>query len=415
MTRARLAALALVACAACGGAPKQPVAKAPNASEKKPDADAPKDNDTKPAQPGKAESFVVVPHPARSLGKLRALLRGAPAALSVLDHEMTWARNIDLDQPIYTVFLEGSTATAVGLTPEIAKATKESAQTECDVLEGASGTRFVCPRGPDGAAAKTLAAATPPDTPSDAHMELDVKAMLHLGERGMGAAAALERLTIGSELRSFTADVTLDGPGEIKVAVGLDAKGKWSAALLAAPVAAPPSTFARLPADSEVALFVHAPPAGEQGPFKELLLDAIAKSGEGCTPAETAEARAHFEKLLFTGGSVAAAIGFDRAAAESAADALLKAPADKRKQAALKTASAGWFVAGLEEPAQKWLDNVPWLAKSHCGKDPKKQAPKVTYGIAKSQRASRERSERVARRAKRAGRSHAAAGEARRA
>ncbi|HEY8080201.1 MAG TPA: hypothetical protein VIF62_38995 [Labilithrix sp.] len=371
MTFARFAALALVACAACGGAKNAAVAKAPDAPETK-DAEAPKTDDGNAQASGKPESFVVVPHPARALGKLRSLLRGAPAALPVLDHAMGWAKNVDLDQPIYTVFVEGSSATSVGLTPEIAKATKESANTECDVVDGASGTRFVCPRGPDGASAKPLAGATPPEFPSDAHMEVDIKTLLRFGG---GGAAALTRVTIGTELKSFTADVSLDGPGEVKAAVGLNPKGKWSAALLAAPVAAPPSTFARLPADAEIAFFANAPAAGDQGPFKDFVLDAITKSGDSCTPAETADARAHFEKVLFTGGSVAAALGFDRAAAETAADALLKAPADKNKQNAMKKASAAWFVAGVEEPAAKWLENVPWLAKSHCGK---KQAPKVT-------------------------------------
>jgi hypothetical protein len=373
--------LAWVACAACGGA-KAPPPKTPDAAAKTtPEAAPEKEDEARAAPAGKVESFAVVPHPARSIARLRGLLRGAPAAMPVLDRAMSWAHNVDLEQPIYTVFAEGSSATAVGLTPEIAKATRESAQTDCDVVDapGGAGTRFVCPRGPGGGDLKALAAAAPPDTPNDAHLEIDANALTRFAVAGGGAAAALERVALGSELRSVSADLALDGPAQLKLALMLNPKGTWSSAALAAPVAAPPSTFARLPADAELALFLHTPAAGDQGPFKKTILDAImSKPGAECTAAESDEARAHFEKVLFTGGSVAISVGFDRAAAETAADALVKTPTDKRKQTAMRAAQAPWVVLGFEEPSAKWLENVPWLAKAHCAKDKKPSKVAVT-------------------------------------
>ena len=387
---------ALAVCAACGGAPKAAVttpagadsahnahdgdesagADGASGSEKPGDSTA----SGKGGVSGKPASFVVLPHPARSLGRLRALLRGAPAAMPVLDRATAWARNVDLDQPVFAVFEGGgSSATAVGLTPDVAKATRESAQsaqTDCDVVDVAGAARFVCPRGPDGAALKASAASTPPATSADAHMELDAGTIAGFAAQGGGARAALERLAIGSEIRSVGVDLALDGPGEVKVSVALDPKGRWSAGALAAPVAAPPSTFARLPADSELAVFFHAPGAADQGVFKKEILDVIVKEGGECTAQENADARAHFEKVLFTGGSAAVGVGFDRGAAESAAEALVKAPTDKRKQAALRASATAWAVIGVEEPAARWLDNVPWLAKAHCQKE-KKQSKVV--------------------------------------
>jgi hypothetical protein len=366
----------VVACASCGGGAKPPPAQAPSAAPQAATDAAPAKEENADSGAKKAESFVVVPRPSRSLARLRTLMRGSPSALGVVDKLASFGRNIDLEQPVYAVLAGLSSATSVGLTPEVAKTAREASTNECDVIDVQGVPRYVCPSGPDGEKLKPLAAAPPPSATTDAHVELTADGLAKLAGRGGGPTAILERFALGTEIRSVSADLALEGAAEVKLTFGLSGKGRWASGAISAPVAAPPSTFARLPADAEIAFFLHAPPAADQGVFRKEILDGIAATDANCTESEIAEARSHFEKLLFTGGSLSLAAGFDRTAAETAAEAFVKTAVDKRKNTALRAATAAWIVVGVEEPAAKWVDNVTWLTKTHCAKD--KKPTKVT-------------------------------------
>jgi hypothetical protein len=319
------------------------------------------------------ERVLVVPRPARSFARLRGLLRETPAALAVVDQALANFQSFELDEPILSVAGAHQTVTSFGISRETASRLRSTRGKgdKCDALDVEGKPRIVCALDSAdglGDSGRALGAVTPPQVTSDLHMEMS-SAMLARELRKNAGAKGLDALL--GPLGPFSLDVSLEGTPEVRFAFTLDGKKGIGAALLEAPVARPPVTFFRLPADAEMAAFAHAPSAADQDASRETLASGLVDAmGSDCTVAEKRSARAEIEKLFFTGGSVSLAVGFDRARAEAAADA-----GDKRK---LHEAERAWAVVGVEEPAERWSQGVTWLTTHGCGKS----RPSVTVGKA---------------------------------
>jgi hypothetical protein len=316
-----------------------------------------------------AAAWASAPYPARSIARLRALLHNAPNALSMLDGMLLRFAGFDFEQPAYLTSNGRDHVFSVGVGRELAEALRKSNESEkCALVDVRGSVRLAC--GGEGKPSAEASRTEPPRAAwSDVHVEANGAGLRALAKSKLNDDKALDSL---AGLDRMSLDLTLEGAPELRVGWHVSGEDPASVAWLNAPVLPPPPGFFALPADSEMAIFGHAPPAADQGPIKKLFLDAVGEKNSDC-PATSAAERADIEKLFFTGGSFVGAVGFDRARVESAAEALTKAPADKKKLAAARDAVKAWGIFGVEEPAARWAEGLLALQKREC---PKKGKPK---------------------------------------
>jgi hypothetical protein len=195
----------------------------------------------------------------------------------------------------------------------------------------------------------------PETAESDAHLELTRAAF----ERATFQENRLTQVAL-SEISRLSLDLSLDGVPELRVTTHLAAHEPVAQLILDAPAAPPPEAFYRLPADSGLAVFAHAPEAEKEKAAKKIVLDAF--FARGCDDPVSKEARAVFESLLFTGGGFVAATGFERARVEATSEALMKAPEDQQRLAAARDAGRQWLIVGIDDPTERWTHGIGWMA-----------------------------------------------------
>lgn len=316
------------------------------------------------------DAFALAPHPARSVSRLRALLRNVPRALAVMEGPIAKIQGFDLEQPAYAVLSGKAFVFSMGVGRELAETLRANPPETCSVLEIRNNLRFACAR--EGKPDADLARVEPPHSSgTDAHFEIGGATLRDLmkekgGTRFAGSAAHdTDRF---DSIDRVSMDLNLEGAPELRLGWHVTGQNEMMNYWLDAPVAPPPSSFSQLPVDSEFAFFGHAPPSAASAPLKKLVLDKLAEKKRNECLAKHSATLAKVGNLFFTGGSFVGAVGVERAKAEAAAESLSKAPADKKKLAAAKTAMNSWFIWGAEEPAARWTEALAPLDKIHCNK-----------------------------------------------
>lgn len=163
-----------------------------------------------------------------------------------------------------------------------------------------------------------------------------------------------------NDLKTLGAGVSPDGQGLI-ASLELDfasTQSIISSVLLGSEPSAVEDVFFRLPAETQFAArFSGMPRGARKDDVHELFKKFFEVSAgtdfdkEGIGPMT-----ASFEKLLLTGGPAIIALGLDPALRQtSLADFLKVSEPTAADLAELRETSAGWFLIGLKEPAQKWL------------------------------------------------------------
>lgn len=380
MTRRGLPTILLaVALGACGGgaAPRQAAAPVAQVAQVAPVASAsPVAVAPEPARAVEPDVWISVPRPSRSLARVRPLLAGMPEANAALEAALSKARPFDLEAPVTYAMKGQAQVMSFGVTAEVAEALRKTPDEHCTVFAHGGAARFGCVTGgpfdPDlvrfvpatsvtsdvhfegtaaGFAELSRAKKADDGSPADAKVEEDAKALL--------AVATM------LDVQRFAIDVTLDPNPQVRVALRTGG-GQEGATLLGAPVAPPPSGFAALPEDAELALFAHAPSAESMRRLREMFFGWVELADPpACARIWRAE-RKELERLLFTGGSVVVAAGVDRAPLERASEALVAAPKDKKRLEAMRSAAGGWAVVGLEESAAGWQAGFEALEKLSC-------------------------------------------------
>jgi hypothetical protein len=122
---------------------------------------------------------------------------------------------------------------------------------------------------------------------------------------------------------------------------------------------APPAVFERLPHDAFAAWYGRGTSQADVEPLAHLLFDGLRDwvVEDGYTEAAADSAVAPLRKVFFTGHAWAVALGDPADRARTALDAYVDGgkttPAARAKAS---TGSRGWFVAGLEEAPDVWID-----------------------------------------------------------
>ncbi len=118
--------------------------------------------------------------------------------------------------------------------------------------------------------------------------------------------------------------------------------------------APPPDLFWRLPADALGAAYTVGSEAGDLAPVQSQLLDSFETSlrEDGATDETVTLARKVMASVLFTGGPLSLAYGFDLPGAIAAIQA--ETPGHHADRHVLH----GWLVAGVQEPASRWTDAI---------------------------------------------------------
>jgi len=316
---------------------------------------------TPPAGPA-VGAWVSVPYPARTIARLRALLHNAPNALRMFDAALMRSQGFDLEQPVLLTSDGDSYVFSLGLGQELAESLRKANESEkCSIIDVRGKLRFACGGAtkPDDSAARAV---PPRQTSADVHAEAGIGVIRDLAKNKLHEDKVSDAI---AGLDGMSLDLTLEGTPELRVGWHVD--GEQGMGWLNAPVAAPPPAFFQLPEDSELAIFGHAPSAADQAPMKKLVLESVGGKDSECA-ATTAAERAEIEKLFFTGGSFVGAVGLERAKAEAAAEALGKAPTDKKKLAAARDAVKAWGVFGVDEPSSRWVDGLAALQRLDCAK-----------------------------------------------
>jgi hypothetical protein len=148
----------------------------------------------------------------------------------------------------------------------------------------------------------------------------------------------------------------------------------------AAPAAAPPPAFERLPREASFAWYGRGAPAADLAPLRGTVFEGLRRwlVDEGFSASAIDAEMAPLQKLMLTGGPWVIAAGHKVDAARAAVDAAIdhKTPAARAKA---RTALQGWVVAGVEEPPQAWMDGVRDLVKNDgvkpTGKPQRKHEP----------------------------------------
>lgn len=130
---------------------------------------------------------------------------------------------------------------------------------------------------------------------------------------------------------------------------------------------APPELFDRLPKDASAAWFGRGASPADLEPLRSALVESLRQWSidDGYPPAVTDAQIAPLLPVVLTGGPWALATGARVDDARSALDAYV-ATSKTTDAARLKARPnrASWLVAGVDEPAQRWIDAARSLAKS---------------------------------------------------
>lgn len=251
----------------------------------------------------------------------------------------------------------------------------------CDIVRGGDGPRKVCTGNePTFATLGAAAAVVPTNMTSDFRFEMDAATALKMQKarkQAKDSAAAGKDMSdvivekAFADLGRFTADVSYDGGFDVRLAMQVKGDDPMWRTLFEAPAKAPPSTFGLLPEDSEIAVFANAPPSSAT---KELKAMAQAAILSGCSESDLPVAREAFDSILFTGGSVSLAIGYDRAKAESAAKSLVgKGGSNTENVERARKALGAWALFGFEEPTERWTTAMRKLEALDCSPKEKKK------------------------------------------
>jgi len=155
---------------------------------------------------------------------------------------------------------------------------------------------------------------------------------------------------------------------------------------------APPELFDRLPRDASFAWYGRGASPADLEPLRTSLFEAMRQWSidDGYAPAVIDEQLAPLRPLLLAGGPWAVATGARLDAARSALDAYVAGGTKTEAvRARARPGRVGWFVAGVQEPAQRWIDAARALVKSDgikaTGKpkrtrDPQKETWKLSMG-----------------------------------
>ncbi|AKU94418.1 hypothetical protein AKJ09_01082 [Labilithrix luteola] len=257
----------------------------------------------------------------------------------------------------------------------------------CDVVRGSDGPRKVCAGNEETLATLGPGAVNvPAGMTSDLRFEMDttVAAKMQKARKQAAKAAAGDTSkdasdafvdTAVADLGRFTADVSYDGGFDVRLAMQVKGQSPIWHTVFEAPAKAPPTTFALLPEDSEIALFAHAPPPGATKELREIAEAALVSD---CSEGDARAAREAFDTILFTGGSVAFAIGYDRSKAESAAKSLVgKAGSNPDSVERARIALSSWALFGFEEPTERWLGALRKLESLDCNSKGKTSSTKT--------------------------------------
>jgi hypothetical protein len=151
----------------------------------------------------------------------------------------------------------------------------------------------------------------------------------------------------------------------------------------------PPALFDRLPHDASFAWYGRGASTADLEPLRGMLVEALRQSSidDGYSPAVTDELLAPLRQVFLTGGSWAVATGAHLDEAKSALDAYVAGgKTTEAARAKARLARTGWFVAGVDEPAERWMaaarilvkgDEVKPTGKPKRTRDPQKEKWKV--------------------------------------
>ncbi|MGD0530171.1 MAG: hypothetical protein ABSE49_33865, partial [Polyangiaceae bacterium] len=136
------------------------------------------------------------------------------------------------------------------------------------------------------------------------------------------------------------------------------------------PAAPPPAAFERLPRDAACAFYGRGEIWEDLQPLRGKLVDSLREwlADDGYTPAAIDTQLLPFQRIL-TGGPWVAAAGVRLDTARAALDAY--ADGGKTTETARTRARAamqGWWVAGVEEASQGWIDDLRALVKNDAVK-----------------------------------------------
>jgi hypothetical protein len=429
-------------------APTTPVAAPPQASAVAPAEPAP-DVSAVPAPRGLAFTAHLA-HPRRTieqltsaLGSLAALFAGGakldPESLVSMAAGAPVGPLVDVDQPMdFAVSdIEGEGATkiagaAVLLDPAAARATLEryyrwtptgpgvvrleprddapddASPRPCmlTVAHPAPATRLVC--GVSVSAVRHLGpylARTMPRVASsdDLRLELFVRELRAANKKDKAADdAATSDATdkifeqaadqLAQDVGSLVLEASSDGTTlDLKLTSSFAGAGSpFTRALLgqgAAAAGAPP-LFDRLPHDASFAWYGRGASAADLAPLRATLLDGFRQwaADDGYSDRQIETQLAPFQQLLLVGGPWAVAAGHRTDAARAALDAYSAGAKNAAARAKARAALQGWVVAGVEEPAQRWIDGVRSVVQNDAVKpagkakrkrDPQKESTKL--------------------------------------
>lgn len=129
----------------------------------------------------------------------------------------------------------------------------------------------------------------------------------------------------------------------------------------------PPALFDRLPRDASFAWYGRGASPAELEPLRATLFDAMQKWSidDGYAPEATDKLLVPFRHVLLAGGPWAVASGARLDQARSALDAYVAgAKTNEGARGKARPARSDWLVAGVEEPAERWIDAARVLVKS---------------------------------------------------
>ncbi len=355
-------------------------------------------------------------HPRQSYDALERILASkrawqkTRAALQILGYGLGGL--VDVDRPVYAVTTKDKRAAlsidvVPGRVAEVADhfrlapgddggfhvrpgapETAKGAPLVCEIARAPAGAlRLVC--GDDGAAvrdlAPVLAGMTADPNGADVHVELGGDALRSgLGERiavstekhsasylaGDALGVGLMTAFFGDlDAMTFDASLATDLAASFALRFRSDAS-PLVRALTGHPgrTSAPSAAFWRLPADASMAFFTMGGVAEDLLPLKTALLDGIeAGLTDTACPDEIHYLDTRLRALFLTGGPLVVGLGNDVPLLEKALEKALAKQSDAAKQAArgaARQALAGWVLAEVDEPGERWISALRELTAS---------------------------------------------------
>jgi hypothetical protein len=163
------------------------------------------------------------------------------------------------------------------------------------------------------------------------------------------AIGDMESLSLGANLSGDPVQASIRGT--VRSATSLFTRTAMGQAQVKDP---PPDLFWRLPADALAAAYTVGAKAEDLAPLQTLMLDGICKgvAEDGASDEALARGRKALASVLLTGGPLSLAYGLDLSGA------LTAIAAETPGHHADRRAFHGWAVAGVQEPASRWVDAI---------------------------------------------------------